>query len=130
MYTLVKRKGKIKSDNIIELFGYEVKINKENITVYNQKMIDILIKSKLIPEFNKLTKQILIFISEDDDADNAVFLLDELSRLYSVYLNKYEKYLSTKEKRAFMKNVHVLTNELKRISRNKKITPVSKGRAR
>lgn len=130
MYTLVKRKGKIKSDSILELFGYEVVINKIKIMVYNQEIVDILIKEKLIPEFNKLSKQILVFISEDDDSDNAVFLLDELSRLYSVYLNKYEKYLSSKEKRSFMKNIHVLTNELKKISRSKKITQISKGRVR
>ncbi len=130
MYTLVKKRGKIKSDNTIELFGYEVKINKEKIVVYNQKIIDVLIKSKLMPEFNKLIKQILVFISEDNDPDEAVFLLDELSRLYSVYLNKYEKYLSSKEKKSFNKNVNILSNELKKISRNKRIAPVSKGRVR
>ena len=130
MYALVKRKGKVKSDSILELLGYEVKINRVNLVVYSQNLIDTLIKEKLIPEFNKLSKKILLFISEDDDSDNAVFLLDELSRLYTLYLNKYEKYLSNKEKKIFMKNIHVLTNELKKISRNKKVEPVSKGKFR
>ncbi len=130
MYTLVKKKNKIKSDTILELYGYNTKINKVNVIVYNQKLIDILIKNKFIPEFNKLIKQVLTFLSEDDDPDNAVLLLDELSSLYSVYLNKYEKYLSTKEKRNIIKNFHVLTNELKKIARAKKLAPISKGRSR
>ena len=130
MYTLVKKRNKIKSDSILELYGYSTKINKCNVVIYSQELIDILIKKKFIPEFNKLIKQVLVFLSEDDDPDNAAFLLDELSSLYNIYLNKYEKYLSSKEKRSIIKNFHVLTNELKKMARNKKIAPISKGRSR
>ena len=130
MYTLVKKKNKIKSDSILELYGYSTKINKCNVIIYNQELIDILIKKKFIPEFNKLIKQVLVFLSEDDDPDNATYLLDELSSLYNVYLNKYEKYLSVKEKRSIIKNFHVLTNELKKMARNKKLAPISKVRIR
>ena len=130
MYKIIKKSPKYKSDSILELIGYEVKVNKEKIVLYDQSLIDILIKEKLIPEFNKLVKKILIYLDEDDDPDNAAFLLDELARLYSAYLTKYEKYLSNKEKELFMKNIHVLTNELKKMTRNKKRVPISKGRAR
>ena len=130
MYTLIKRRGKIKSDNIIELLGYETKLNKETIIIYNQYLIDVFIKSKLMPDFDKLTKKILLFINESDDSDDAVFLLDELARLYTLYLNKYEKYLSAKEKRTFMKRMHVLSNELKHIARTKKIIEVKHSRMR
>ncbi len=128
MYKLTKRKGKIKSDSIIELSGYETKINKLNITIYNQKIIDILILKKLLPEFERLVKQILLFLSESDDPSGAEYLLDELSRVYTMYLNKYEKYLSNSEKKSFMKKIHLLSNELKKIARNKKMAMPSIGR--
>ncbi len=129
MYTLTNNKNKVKSDSILELIGYPVRIDKANIIVYNQDIIDVLVKSKLIPKFNKLTRQILLFLEEDDDPDNAVYMLDELSRLYTLYLNEYEKFLSVKEKRRFTRNVHVLSNELKKVSRTvKKVNTQSYGR--
>jgi len=132
MYILVKKNHKCKTDGIIELIGYETKINKYNIVIYNQKISDILIKAKLMPEFNKLVKKILIFLEEDGDGDNAAYLLDELARVYALFLNKYERFLSKYEKEQFMKNLRVLTNELKSLTRKKSnsILSVSKGRSK
>ena len=132
MYTLVKRRGKIKSDTILELYGYPTKIDKRNVIVYEQNLIDSLINNRFMPEFNKLVSKILIFLEENDgtDSDNATYLLEELSSLYNVLMNKYEKYLSSKEKRKFLKNINILTNELKIASRVKKMAPKIGGRTR
>ena len=116
MYTLVKKNQKHKSNSILELLGYQIRINKTEIVIYNQTLIDILIKEKLIPEYNKLVKKVLVFLEEDGSSDNAAYLLDELARLYTIYLNKYEKYLSKKEKEKFMKNLRIITNELKKFT--------------
>lgn len=116
MYALVKKNQKHKSNSILELLGYQIRINKTEVVIYNQTLIDILIKEKLIPEYNKLVKKVLVFLEEDGSSDNAAYLLDELARLYSIYLNKYEKYLSKKEKDKFMKNLRIITNELKKFT--------------
>ena len=129
MFTLVKRRGKIKSDTILELCGYPTKIDKRNVIVYQQNLIDFLIKNKFMPEFNKLVTQIVLFLEENDDndSDNAVYLLEELSSLYNVYMNKYEKYLSAREKRDIIKNINILSNELKKTSRVKKVSAAKTG---
>ena len=120
MYELIKKNHKYKTDGTIELIGYPVKINKCEIIVYNKELIDKLIKSKLMPEFNKLVKKILIFMEEDPDSDNAENFLQELAKLYNIYLNKYEKYLSKKEKNKFMRDLRLISNELKLIINQKK----------
>ena len=132
MYNLVKKNVKHSSNTMLELIGYEVKINRKTIVLYDQLLIDLVIKEKLYPEFNKIIKTIIVFMEEDSDPDTAPFLLDELSRVYSTYLNNYENYLSSEAKDEFMKNIHVLSNELKSISRKKRIAKptVSKGRTR
>ena len=130
MYTLIKKKNKYKCDMIIELIGYPVKINKQDIVVYNQDLIDMLIKEKFYPNFNKLVKQILLFINEDGDPDEAPFLLDELSRVYTTFLSNYDKYLSSKEKRNINRNIHILSNELKQISRKRIVQTKSNIRVR
>ena len=132
MYTLVKKTTKHTSNSMLELIGYEVKISRKTIVLYNQLLIDLVIKEKLYPEFNKIIKTIIVFMEEESDPDTAPFLLDELSRVYTTYLNNYEKYLSDASKDEFMKNIHVLSNELKTISRKKHISKpaVSKGRTR
>ena len=132
MYALAKKNPKRISNTILELIGYEVKIDHKPIVLYDQMLIDLVIKEKLYPEFNKIIKTIIVFMEDDSDPDSAPFLLDELSRVYTTYLNKYEKYLSEDTKDEFMKNIHVLSNELKSISRKKKVAkePISKGRSR
>ncbi len=130
MYKLVKKNLKYKTDGIIEFIGYETKVNKSNIIIYNQLIIDALIKKKLIPEYNKLVRKILIFLNEDNSSEGASLLLDELARLYASYMTKYEKYLSKSEKEEFMKNIRLLSNELKPLTRIKKQVIVSHSRRR
>ena len=130
MYTLIKKNNKFKCDMVIELIGYPTKLNDLDIIVYNQDLIDTLIKEKFYPNFNKLVKQILLFINEDGDPDEAPFLLDELSRVYTTFLSNYDNYLSSKEKRNFNRNIHILSNELKQISRKRIIQTKSSVRVR
>ncbi len=119
MYTLVKKRNKFKSDTIIELIGYETRISRELVTIYDQRIIDIIIKNKFCPEFNRLVKKILIFIEEDGNPDDAALLLGELERLHAVFLNKYEKFLSKSEKISYMKTLRIISNELKQLTYKK-----------
>ena len=125
MYTLVKKNLKYKSNGVLELIGYPIKINKYDICVFDRKVIDELIKDKLIPAFNKIVKRVLIFLDEDGSSDDSALLLDELARLHAIYLNKYEKYLSKSEKDEYMKNMRILTNELKPYTRRKNLSTVN-----
>ena len=47
MYTLVKKNVKHSSNTMLELIGYEVKINRKTIVLYDQLLIDLVIKEKL-----------------------------------------------------------------------------------
>ena len=122
MYTLVKKNNKFKTDSILELYGYSTRINKVSIVVYNQRIIDLLIKNKVVPELNKLIKKVLIVIEEDGSDGGSEPLLDELARLYSTFVNEYEKHLSKYEINEFKKNIRLLTNELKSLSYKKRKT--------
>lgn len=117
MYKLIKKSSKNKCSGVLELIGYETKIEGFKVVVYYQKLIDSLIKDKLIPAFNKIVHRVLIFLDEDGSNDDAEFLLDELARLHALYLNKYERFLSKTEQKEYMKNLRVLTNELKPYTR-------------
>ena len=131
MYILERKYHRYKTDSILDLIGYEIKINRNKVYLYNQELIDLIIKDKFYPDYHKVVKQILIYL-EDDDSDNedATLYLEELFKYYDIYINKYEKYLSTKEKNRFMRELRSLTNELKKKSykKTKKPETISKGR--
>lgn len=131
MYVLEKKYRKYKTDEVLELIGYPVKIAKHDIVVFNQDLIDKLILKKIIPDFNRLVKKVLVFIEEDSNPDSAVLFLDELAKLYIQYLNKYEKHLSRKEKEKFMRDMRLITNELKSVIHKKsKSVAIEHGRRR
>ena len=119
MYLLVRKNNKFRSDSILELIGFDTVIEQINIIIYKQQLIDKIIKEKLLPDYNRLVKKVLVFLEEDPDSDNAQYLLDETARLYGIYLNKYQKFLSNSENDIFMKNIRLIANELKQLSYKK-----------
>lgn len=119
MYVLVKGKSKCKVDGYIEYVGYPVNIDKVNVLLANQMLKDKYIRYKYEPNFNKFIYNIVAFIENDPDSDNATLLLGELERERNVFLNKFEKFLSPKEREYFMRKIRLIANELKHISLTK-----------
>jgi hypothetical protein len=115
MYVLIHHKYKLKSDNIILLEGYETIINRQKITIMSQDLIDDYLKTKYMPALQRLLAKILRFLTDNDDDtdDDAGLLLDELARERAVLLNKYEKNLSKKAVKEYMKMISLFANELK-----------------
>lgn len=130
MYVLVKQKGKFKIEDLIEYVGFNVSIDKHKIILINQILIDKYIKFKYEPDFNKFVYNVISFLDNDPDSDNAALLLGELERERMVFLNKYEKYLSPKERDYFMKKIRLLANELKQLSLTKTNFKSSRGMRR
>lgn len=119
MYVLVKGKGKYKIEGLIEYIGYQITLNGEHIMLANQMLKDRYIRCKYEPGFNKFIYNIISFIENDPDSDNATLLLGELERERNVFLNKFAKYLSPKEREYFMRKIRLIANELKQISLTK-----------
>ena len=130
MYVLVKQKGRFKIEDLIEYVGFNVSIDKHKIVLINQLLIDKYIKFKYEPDFNKFVYNVISFLENDPDSDNASLLLGELERERMVFLNKYEKYLSPKERDYYMKKIRLLANELKQLSLTKTIFKSSRGMRR
>lgn len=130
MYVLVKQKGKFKIEDLIEYVGFNINIDKHKIILINQILIDKYIRFKYEPDFNKFVYNVISFLDNDPDSDNAALLLGELERERMVFLNKYEKYLSPKERDYFMKKIRLLANELKQLSLTKTNFKSSKGMRR
>lgn len=130
MYVLVKQKGKFKIEDLIEYVGFNINIDKHKIILINQILIDKYIRFKYEPDFNKFVYNVISFLDNDPDSDNATLLLGELERERMVFLNKYEKYLSPKERDYFMKKIRLLANELKQLSLTKTNFKSSKGMRR
>lgn len=91
--------------------GYPLIIKKNKLKLFNQEMIDHLVRIKFSPELNELIASILAYLETDEG--NANFLLGELEREHSILLNKYDKFISAKEKEHYMRNIRLLANELR-----------------
>ena len=131
-WSLTKTKKKIKIKNISPpTNSLEHKINKQLIIISNGELIDKLLLKNLEPELNNLIKRILEYLTEEeDDADEAILLFDELARLRSIF-NEQEEKLSKSVVTNYMKKIRFVAFELKkRLIRYKLERTTTKEKAR
>ncbi|MDD2409801.1 MAG: hypothetical protein PHD03_03680 [Bacilli bacterium] len=116
MYSLIKKKEKNKLLNRELSKNYlELKLNKKTIILNNQKLIDQLYLKEIMPKLDKVTQKILLYLNSDnDDEEQANLLYDDLAKLRSLILKKYEKFLSKEAIHMYMKNIRFIASELKK----------------
>ncbi|MDD4705864.1 MAG: hypothetical protein PHS24_01445 [Bacilli bacterium] len=116
MYYLIKKKEKNKLINRELSKNYlKLEINKKTIILNNQKLIDELYLNKIMPKIDQLANRILIYLNnEDDNQDQTSLLYDDLAKLRSLILKKYEKFLSEETIILYMKKIRFLASELKK----------------
>ncbi len=88
-------------------------INK--ITIFNYSMIDIILSKKIDKNFKRLAAITYDVINSDDDntSTDATIALDEIAKLRSIILNKYQKFLEKEKEKKYIKSLRILENELR-----------------
>lgn len=121
---VVKRKNRKKE--IVSLnykyIGYEFKPNIKNekmiqiadLYLYDEKMINVVLVKKIDKSFRRLAA-ITMSVLNDEDATSAdaIIALDEVAKLKSVILKKYNIYIKKEEEELNLKRLKVLENNLK-----------------
>lgn len=89
-------------------------LNVNKVVIINPRLIDKILTIKFDALFKKIAYKTLRVV-EDDAAgeDDAKLVLDEVMRLRSIVLNKYQKFLSREKEELFLKKIRYLENELR-----------------
>ena len=85
------------------------------ITIFNHSMIDIILSKKIDKNFKRLAAITYDVINSDDDntSTDATIALDEIAKLRSIILNKYQKFLEKEKEKKYIKSLRILENELR-----------------
>ena len=103
-------------------FGYEFNpvhrndsyLRVSKINVLNTQMIDHILSIKFNSLFKKIYYHVITVAGNEDSSEaDAVLVLDEVARLKSIVLNKYDRFLSKEKQILLLKKVQLLENEAK-----------------
>ena len=80
--------------------------NIENFVLYDQELIQRILMKKYLIRYQKLV-YIINSVTENDDSSDSDYMicLDEVEKLESILINKYQKYLNTKLYEYFLNNL-------------------------
>ena len=90
---------------------FEDMINVNEMIIVNPSLIEKLIIKKCNKSLVKIMNMLNLVSDEDDDTGYAI-VLDEISRLYSLLENKYQKYLEEKDYDLMKKKVLLIKQEV------------------
>ncbi len=89
-------------------------LNVNKVVIINPRLIDKILTIKFDALFKKIAYKTLRVVEADDAGeDDAKLVLDEVMRLRSIVLNKYQKFLSREKEELFLKKIRYLENELR-----------------
>ena len=119
MYKLYKNKKKYKFKESFDFFSYPITLNNMEVSIVDERIIKIFIKSNINFDFSKLVSKILIFIDNEGTDTDGTLILTELSNLSNMIFNLYADYFSKTELNYYMRNIRVLVQEIKKIELKK-----------
>ncbi|MDE5539760.1 MAG: hypothetical protein K2J20_04665 [Bacilli bacterium] len=98
--------------------GFTYKSNKAAISkmvIVNPEIIYVLIKSNFDKKYKKILELYLQTMQDNEDGSegNIVRALDEIVRLRSIFIKKYQTFLQKEEEEYFLKRLKILENELR-----------------
>jgi hypothetical protein len=89
-------------------------LNVKNIKVIDNQMSDNILSIKFTERFKKLLKLVSLYLNDDDASDSDTSLvLDEVSQIKSILLNKYQKFINNEKEELFLKKLRLIENEIK-----------------
>ena len=114
MYKLYKNKKKYKFKESFDFFSYPLILNNVEVSIVDERIIKIFIKSNINFDFSKLASKVIIFLDNDSDADDGTLLLSELNNLSNMIFNLYGDYFTKTELNYYMRNIRLLVQEIKK----------------
>lgn len=114
MYKLYKNKKKYKFKESFDFFSYPLILNNVEVSIVDERIIKIFIKSNINFDFSKLASKVIIFLDNDSDADDGTLLLSELNNLSNMIFNLYADYFTKIELNYYMRNIRLLVQEIKK----------------
>ena len=89
-------------------------LNVKNIKVIDNQMSYNILSIKFTERFKKLLKLVSLYLNDDDASDSDTSLvLDEVSQIKSILLNKYQKFINNEKEELFLKKLRLIENEIK-----------------
>mgnify|MGYP006939898146 CR=1 FL=1 len=90
-------------------------IDIKEVVIVDYELIDKHAKKAFDKKIKELTNLMLIVLNSDDSTDDgASIVLDEVSKLKSIIINKYKKYITDSLYKNYMKKIIILEEEFKR----------------
>ena len=114
MYKLYKNKKKYKFKESFDFFSYPLILNNVEVSIVDERIIKIFIKSNINFDFSKLASKVIIFLDNDSDADDGTLLLSELNNLSNMIFNLDADYFTKTELNYYMRNIRLLVQEIKK----------------
>lgn len=130
MYKLYKNKKKYKFKESFDFFSYPLTLNNIEVSIVDERIIKIFIKSNINFDFSKLVSKILIFIDNEGTDTDGTLILTELNNLSNMIFNLYADYFTKTELNYYMRNIRLLVQEIKKIEFKKMQQPTSELRSR
>ena len=130
MYKLYKNKKKYKFKESFDFFSYPITLNNMEVSIVDERIIKIFIKSNINFDFSKLVSKILIFIDNEGNDTDGTLILTELSNLSNMIFNLYADYFTKPELNYYMRNIRLLVQEIKKIELKKMQKPTNELRSR
>lgn len=130
MYKLYKNKKKYKFKESFDFFSYPLTLNNIEVSIVDERIIKIFIKSNINFDFSKLVSKILIFIDNEGTDTDGTLILTELNNLSNMIFNLYADYFTKTELNYYMRNIRLLVQEIKKIELKKMQQPTSELRSR
>ena len=104
MYKLYKNKKKYKFKESFDFFSYPLILNNVEVSIVDERIIKIFIKSNINFDFSKLASKVIIFLDDDSAAEDGALLLSELNNLSNMIFNLYADYFTKNELNYYMRN--------------------------
>lgn len=130
MYKLYRNKKKYKFKESFDFFSYPLTLNNIEVSIVDERIIKIFIKSNINFDFSKLVSKILIFIDNEGTDTDGTLILTELNNLSNMIFNLYADYFTKTELNYYMRNIRLLVQEIKKIELKKMQQPISELRSR
>lgn len=130
MYKLYKNKKKYKFKESFDFFSYPIILNNMEVSIVDEGIIKIFIKSNINFDFSKLVSKILIFIDNEGTDTDGTLILTELNNLSNMIFNLYADYFTKTELNYYMRNIRLLVQEIKKIELKKMQQPTNELRSR
>ena len=102
------------------LEGYHYAFKNDNLgikelNILSEEIIDILIKYNFDKRYKKIIEEYLLLLNDEDSGEDGLLkVIDEVARLKSIMIKRYEKIIKREENENFLKKLKILENEVRR----------------